>query len=121
MLYDYRAYIQALYSFCFIMNAIELPATQLSNRVGIPIVYLRQLKQQLRNDDYLRQSILKSLTPGYSGKVLLTENVILSRPTTTKLQLHIFFVTIYYFLLHQNYFFLFQNNIRLELVQQILF
>ena len=40
----------------------------------LPIVSLRQLKQQLRNDDYLRQSILKSSTSGYNGKVLSTAN-----------------------------------------------
>ena len=40
----------------------------------LPIVSLRQLKQQLRNDDYFRQSILKSPTSGYNGKVLITAN-----------------------------------------------
>ena len=48
----------------------------------LPIVSLRQLRQQLRKDDYLRQSILKSSTSGYNGKVLITANVTLSRPIT---------------------------------------
>ena len=40
----------------------------LKSLLHLPIVSLRQLKQQLRNDDYLRQSILKSSTSGYNGK-----------------------------------------------------
>ena len=51
--------------------------------LNLPIVSVRQLKPQLRNDDYLRQSILKSSTSGYNGKVLTTANVILTCPTTT--------------------------------------
>ena len=44
----------------------------------LPIVSLRQLKQHLRNDDYLRQSILMSSTSGYNGKGQITANVTLS-------------------------------------------
>ena len=43
--------------------------------LNLPIVSVRQLKPQLRNNDYHRQSILKSSTCGYNGKVLLTANI----------------------------------------------
>ena len=51
--------------------------------LNLPIVFVRLLKLQLRNDDYLGQSILKSSTSRYKGKVVLNANIILTYPTTT--------------------------------------
>ena len=86
----------------------------------LPIVSLSQLKQQLRNDDYLRQSVLKSSTSGYKGKVLITANVILSRPIIPNNNNTHSFVTIYKIRFSPELFILFQNNTWLELFQQIL-
>ena len=86
----------------------------------LPIVSLKQLKQQLRNDDYLRQSVLKSSSSGYKGKVLITANVILSRPITSNNNYTHSFVPIYKIHFAPEQFLLFQNNTWLELFEQIL-
>ena len=52
----------------------------------LPIVSLKQLKQQLPNDDYLKESILMSHTSGYNGNIFvlrLLQNI-LSRHSTIK-------------------------------------